>query len=61
MLSPIATPARRTLLRASLKMPNGRFWIEKSQAGSFAASIQLLRDASSVARRSLDAFIVAPG
>ena len=49
MRSPIATPTRGAAWRASLKTPNGRFWIEKSHAGSFAASIQLLRDASSVA------------
>src|SRR6267143_1091852 len=49
----MATPARRFSFEFfRLKMPNGRFWIGKSQPGAFADSTQLFRSGSCVSSKS---------
>src|SRR5467141_514128 len=51
--SPMATPARGFSFEFfRLKMPNGRFWIGKSQPGAFADSTQLFRSGSCVSSKS---------
>src|SRR5690606_41502503 len=48
--SPIAAPPRGACVEPlRRKMPKGRFWIGKSQPGSFADSTQLFRSGSCVA------------
>src|SRR2546430_153945 len=48
----MATPARRASFEfLRLKMPNGRFWIGKSQPGAFADSTQLLKLGSCVSSK----------
>jgi len=50
--SPMATPARRASFEfLRLKMPNGRFWIGKSQPGAFADSTQLFKPGSCVSSK----------
>src|SRR6185436_2677549 len=59
--SPIATPPRGdSLAPLRLKMPNGRFWIGKSQPGSFADSTQLFSPASCVASKTIPDLVVVP-
>src|SRR6185436_5050527 len=57
--SPIATPPRGdSLAPLRLKMPNGRFWIGKSQPGWFADSTQLVSAGSCVASKAIPDLVV---
>src|SRR5688572_22478760 len=57
--SPIATPPRGdSVSPLRLKMPKGRFWIGKSQPGSFAVSTQLFRAGSCVASKAIPDLVV---